>query len=574
MKRWTKEEQQRSFNVRCYFAAFILVLGVVGLFSRAVYLQVVDEAFLEKQADARHIRVAKLPAYRGAITDRNGEVLAVSTPVDSIWANPKVLVNSPEQIPKLARMLDLNVKDLNAKLSRNANKEFIYLKRHMNPSDADKVMANSVPGVYVEREYRRYYPAGEVTGHLLGFTNIDDQGQEGLELAFDHRLAGSPGKKKVLKDKFGRSVEDIEAIRAPRNGQQIMASIDLRIQYLAYRSLKGAIKQHKARAGSAVVIDVYSGEVLAMANQPSYNPNNRSSFNASRYRNRAITDIFEPGSSLKPLIVAAALESGKYSHDSYIDTSPGWVKVGPKKIEDKRNLGRIDMSTVLQKSSNVGSTRIAMSLESEELWTVLSRFGLGQSTASGYPGESAGLLSHYSNWRPISQATLAYGYGMSMTALQLAQAYAVFGNGGLQRPVSLTRVDQAPIARRVVQPEVATAVLGMMEGVTQTGGTGTQAAITGYRVAGKTGTSLKATAGGYAEDRYTAVFAGLAPVSSPRLAIVVVVDDPSAGQYYGGQVAGPVFADIASGAMRILAVAPDDTHSVRGPNLTLAEVAP
>jgi len=569
-----KEQRQRSFNGRCYFVAFLLVAGAVGLFSRAVYLQVVNEAFLEKQADARHIRVAQLPAYRGTITDRNGEVLAVSTPVDSIWANPQILLESPGQIAPLAKLLGQKTKDLNAKLSRNSSKEFVYLKRHMNPTDAEEVIAKNVPGVYVQREYRRYYPAGEVTGHLLGFTNIDDQGQEGLELAFDHRLAGSPGKKKVLKDKFGRFVEDIEAIKAPHNGQEIITSLDLRIQYLAYRSLKGAVQKHKAKAGTAVVVDVHSGEVLAMVNQPTYNPNNRASFQASHFRNRAITDIFEPGSSFKPLVIAAALETGEYKANSRIDTSPGWIKVGPKQIKDKKNHGRMSMATLLHKSSNVGATKIAMDLESEDLWNVLSRFGVGQSTASGIHGESAGLFSHYSNWRPIAKATLGYGYGVSVTALQLAQAYAVFGNGGLQRPVSLVRVEQAPIARRVVQPEVADAVLGMMEGVTQTGGTGTRAAITGYRVAGKTGTSLKAAAGGYAEKTYTAVFAGLVPVSNPRLAVVVIVDEPSAGEYYGGSVSAPVFADIASGAMRILAVPPDDTHSVRGPNLTLAEVAP
>jgi len=569
-----REQRQCSFNGRSLFVGLILVGGAIGLLSRAVYLQIVNEAFLERQADARHIRTAKLPAYRGTITDRNGEVLSVSTPVDSVYANPKELVKSPEVIPQLAKELGLNVKELNAKLSRNANKEFLFLRRHLNPSDAERVMAQEFPGIGLRREYRRYYPAGEVVGHLLGFTNIDDQGQEGLEFAFDHRLAGSPGEKKVLMDRRGRFVEDVESVSAPKNGQNIVTSIDLRIQYLAYRALKSAVQKNKAQSGSVVVVDVDSGEVLAMANQPGFNPNNRASFKAGSYRNRAITDIFEPGSSLKPLVVAAALESGKFQSNSYIDTSPGWVKVGPKQIKDKRNLGRISMETLLQKSSNVAATKLAMSLESEELWQTLSRFGLGQSTASGFPAESAGLLSHYSNWRPIGQATLAYGYGLSMTALQLAQGYAVFGNGGLQRPVSLLRVEQAPIARRVISEDVAKSVLGMMESVTQTGGTGTQAAITGYRVAGKTGTSLKATAGGYEESKYTAVFAGVAPVSNPRLAIVVVVDDPNAGQYYGGQVAGPVFADVASGAMRILAVPPDDTHSVRGRSLTLAEVAP
>ncbi len=567
----TKEVQQSSFNGRAYFAVFCLALGATGLFARAVYLQVVDEAFLERQADARHIRSAKLAAHRGTITDRNGEVLAVSTPVDSIWVDPKVLLTTPEQIPVLAKALDIKEKDFTAKLSRNSNKEFLWAKRHMNPAAATAVLDRGIAGVHVQREYRRYYPAGEVTGHLLGFTNIDDNGQEGLELAFDHRLAGSPGSKKVLKDRLGRFVEDIESVRAPVHGQNVVSSIDLRMQYFAYRSLKSAVKKHKAKSGSAVVIDVNTGEVLAIVNQPSYNPNNRASFSASHYRNRAITDIFEPGSALKPLIVAAALESGKYRPNSYINTSPGFIKVGSKKIIDTRNLGRINMQTILQKSSNVGATKIAMSLDSNYLWDVLTRFGLGQSTASGFPGESAGLLSHYSNWREISQATLAYGYGLSMTPLQLAQAYAVLGGHGLQRPVSLLKVEQEPIARRVVKSETADAVLRMMESVVQEGGTGTQAAIAGYRVAGKTGTSRKAGVGGYAEDRYAAVFAGLAPASDPQLAMVVIVDEPNAGQYYGGQVAAPVFSNIASGALRILAVAPDNVQSVKSSSLKLAE---
>jgi len=560
-----------NFNARAYFAVFCLAVGSLGLFARAIYLQVVDEAFLERQADARHIRSATLSAHRGTITDRNGEVLAVSTPVDSIWVNPGVLVAAPEQIPALATALGLNATDVNEKISRNATKEFLWLNRHMNPSDAAQVLAKEIPGVYVQREYRRYYPAGEVTGHLLGFTNIDDDGQEGLELAFDHKLAGEPGMKKVLKDRLGRYVEDIESVKAPVQGQDIVTSIDLRMQYFAYRALQSAVKDHRAKSGSAVVVDVRTGEVLAMVNQPTYNPNNRASFSATRYRNRAITDIIEPGSALKPLIIAAALESGKYRENSYVDTGPGYVNVGSKKIIDKHNLGRINLQTILQKSSNVGVTKVAMSLESDYLWSVLTRFGLGQSTASGFPGESAGLLSHYSNWREISQATLAYGYGLSMTPLQLAQAYAAFGADGLQHPISLLKVEQAPIARRVIQPETADSVLRMMESVVQTGGTGTQAAIAGYRIAGKTGTSRKAAAGGYAEDRYAAVFAGLVPASNPRLAIVVVVDEPNAGQYYGGQVAAPVFSSIASGSLRILAVAPDNIQGAQHEALRLAE---
>ncbi|MDJ0928655.1 MAG: penicillin-binding transpeptidase domain-containing protein [Gammaproteobacteria bacterium] len=548
----------RSFTWRLHLVGLCLAFAGLVLMGRAVHLQVFNKDFLNEQAAARHLRIARVSAHRGPITDRNGEALAVSTPVDSIWANPRELVQAPDRIPELARALGLDAEQLARRLARNANREFMYLRRHMNPGDAAEIAALDIPGVELLREYRRYYPAGEVVGHLVGFTNVDDEGQEGLELAFDHWLAGRPGRKKVLKDSLGRVVEDLESIETPNPGRILGASIDLRIQYLAYRELKSAVQQHGAQAGSLVVLDVTTGEVLAMVNQPAYNPNDRAQFVADRYRNRAITDIFEPGSTLKPMVVAAALESGKYRADSRIDTNPGFIQVGAKMIEDKDNLGRIDLATVLARSSNVGATKIAMSLEPQQLFDVLSRFGLGRPSASGYPGESGGLLSHHSNWRPISQATLAYGYGLSMTALQLAQAYAVIGTGGLHRPVSLIRVNEEPIPRRVLSAATSTAVLAMLEDVVGPNGTGLQAAVSGYRIGGKTGTARKFAPGGYAEDRYTAVFAGVAPVTNPRLAIVVVIDDPSAGEYYGGTVAAPVFSEVAAGALRIMAVPPDD----------------
>jgi cell division protein FtsI (penicillin-binding protein 3) len=522
-----------------------------------VQLQLFDQAFLNDQADARQIRHATLSANRGTITDRNGEPLAVSTPVDSVWVEPRTLVQAPDYIPALAEMLGVREKELTERLSRNSGKEFLYLKRHMNPTEAAKIDAARIPGVHLLREYRRYYPAAEVTGHLVGFANVDDVGQEGLEYAFDHRLAGSPGQKRVLKDRRGRVVEDIERIKAPEPGYDIATSIDLRIQYLAYRELKKAVQEHRAVSGSAVVVDVTTGEVLAMVNQPSYNPNDRTQLSASRYRNRAITDIFEPGSSIKPLVAAAALESGRYNTRTIIDTNPGEIKVASKVIKDKENLGRISMARMLSRSSNVGASKVAMSLEPSELWTVLNGFGLGRPSASGFPGESAGVLSHWDNWRPIGQATLAYGYGVSITPLQLAQAYAVLGAEGLQRPVSLLRVSQPAIPRRVISAETANAVLQMLEDVVKEGGTGTAAAVPGFRVAGKTGTSWKATAGGYSENSYTAIFAGVAPVSDPRLAVVVLIDEPSAGQYYGGVVAAPVFSRIVADATRILAIPPD-----------------
>jgi cell division protein FtsI (penicillin-binding protein 3) len=554
--------QHRSFVNRCRFAAACLALGGMALLGQAVYLQMVDQDFLNDQASARQVRIAALSAHRGTITDRNGEPLAVSTPVDSVWVTPRELLAAPEHLPLLARLLEQEQTQLAQKLARSSGKDFVYLKRHMNPSEAQRIAAQSMPGVHLQREYRRYYPAAEVTGHLIGFANIDEEGQEALELEFDHRLAGKPGRKRVLRDKHGQIVEDIERIEAPQPGQDIATSIDLRIQYLAYRELMKAVRDHQARSASAVVLDIHTGEVLAMVNQPSYNPNNRSQRDASRYRNRAITDIFEPGSTVKPLVVAAGLETNNFQPTSRIDTNPGFIQVGTKKIIDKRNLGRIDLTTVLARSSNVGATMVAMAIEPENLWQILSNFGLGRSTSAGFPGESAGLLSDHENWRSISQATLAYGYGLSVTPLQLAQAYSVFGNEGLLYPVSLVRVTQPPIPRRVISKQTAQAVLDMLEHVVSAEGTGLKAGVAGYRVAGKTGTTRKNSVGGYTEDRYTAVFAGVAPVTNPRLAVVVVVDDPSNGKYYGGDVAAPVFAKIIADSARILAIPPDDLGSL------------
>ncbi len=571
-RRLGKRDTQRIFSGRSHFALGLLGLGALLLLGRAVHLQVVEQDFLHSQAAKRQVRTINLAAHRGTITDRNGEALAVSTPVDSVVVDPGELLAATEQIPQLARLLGMNREQLSARLSRNAQRNFLYLKRHMNPAEAARIAEANIAGVRLEREYHRYYPAAEVTGHLIGFTDIDDVGQEGVELAFDHRLADRPGKKRVLIDRYGRSVDDIERIAAPQPGQNIVTSIDLRIQYLAYRELKKAVRQNNAKSGSAVVVDVNSGEVLALVNQPSYNPNDRAQLRASRYRNRAITDIFEPGSSFKPLVVAAALESGIYTRDSRVDTSPGYIQVGSKKIEDDENLGSIGLGTILAKSSNVGASKIALSLQPDQLWQVLADFGLGSPTDSGFPGESAGLLSHFGNWRPLSQATLAYGYGLSVTPLQLAQAYAVLGARGLQRPVSLLRLNQPPIPRRIISEKNAVSVLALMEQVIAPDGTGWRAAVPGYRVAGKTGTTLKFTSGGYSEDRYTSIFAGLAPASNPRLAVVVVIDEPNAGEYYGGKVAAPVFSSIVAGAARILAIPPDALREQQGerPGLTVA----
>jgi len=553
----TKQKNARRFVGRVTLVLAFFVLVASSLLARAVHLQVLNKEFLNRQADSRHLRTEKISAHRGSITDRNGEPLAISTPVDSVWADPKELVSAVDSVPALAKALGLDSALLMRRITQSMDKEFLYLKRHLNPQQASQVMALKLPGVNVLREYRRYYPAGEVAGHLVGFTSVDDEGQEGLELAFNHWLSGESGAKRVLKDRLGRSVENVESIRPPRHGKDLRSSIDLRIQYLSYRTLKAAIQRYSARSGSIVVLDVRTGEVLAIVNQPGYNPNDRAQYSAERYRNRAITDIFEPGSSLKPLVLAAALESGRYRPGSTVDTAPGYVLVGAKKIEDGRNLGRVSLTTVLSKSSNVGVTKIAMSLEPDQLWETMMDFGLGSLTSSGFPGESAGLLTHYSDWRQISQATLGYGYGVSVTPLQLAQAYAALGSDGTLRPVSLVSLDTPNTGERIVSSDTAAAIRHMMEEVVRSGGTGTKAQVAGYRIAGKTGTAWKYAPGGYSEDKYFSIFAGLAPASATRLAAVVIIDEPGGDLYYGSDVAAPVFAEVMSESLRLLAIPPD-----------------
>jgi cell division protein FtsI (penicillin-binding protein 3) len=557
---------------RHWLVLVALGAGGVALLARAVYLQVIDQEFLEKQGDARILRVAKLSANRGMILDRNGEALAVSTPVDTVWADPRKLAEVPQDFPRLAKALDRDPQWLARRVTSNLDREFVFLARHMRPSDAAKVKALDIPGVDTLREYRRYYPAGEVTGHLLGFTNVDDVGQEGLELAYDQWLGGEPGAKRVMRDSLGRTIEDIERIKAPRPGQDLRTSIDLRVQYLAYRELKAAVQANKARSGSVVVIDIATGEVLAMVNQPAFNPNDRDQYAASRYRNRATNDFLEPGSSIKPFVIAAAMETGRYHGDTLIDTAPGMMRVGIKTVKDHNNLGTIDVTTVLAKSSNVGTVKIALSLKPQEMWSALDAFGFGRVTGSGFPGESAGILTGYEHWRSIGQATMAYGYGLSVTPLQLAQAYAVLGAGGIRRPISLRMVDAPPAGDSVMPEPVARELVHMLESVVSDTGTARRAQIMGYRVSGKTGTAWKASeTGGYSTRKYMAVFGGVVPASNPRLAAVVIIDEPSDGAYYGGEVAAPVFASVMSGALRLLAIPPDDLQRVPATTLVQAQ---
>ena len=571
------DAQAKSYRWRSTLILSLVLLGAVGLVFRAVELQLLDHGFLAKQGDDRSMRVVKIAAHRGSITDRNGEPLAVSTPVDSVWVNPQELNDNIDQLPKLAKALKQDQQSLARRITSNLDREFLYLVRHMPPEQAAHIKALGIPGVYLMREYRRYYPAGEVAGHVVGFTTIDDKGQEGLELGFDQLLNGEDGAKRVIQDMYGHYVENVESIRAPRPGRDLVTSIDLRIQYLAYRELKAAMQEYRARAGSVIVVDVDTGEVLAMVNQPSYNPNDRDQLKPELYRNRAATDIFEPGSSVKPFIMAAALASGQYRADSVVDTSPGFIKVGTKVFEDEHNLGTIDLATILAKSSNVGTAKVALSLQPEQIWSTLSALGLGQVTGSGYPGESAGMLSNYAHWRPIGIATLSHGYGLSVTPLQLAHAYATLGSGGLQRPISFERVAGPVAGTRVIDPKVAGTLIQLMEQVAEKGGTATRASLIGYRVSGKTGTAFKSIAGGYSTDKIMAVFAGLVPASHPKLATVVVIDEPSRDVQQvgylaqGGTVAAPVFASVMSGALRLMDVPPDDLQNV--PAATLVQVS-
>lgn len=565
-----------QFRGRLRFAFGVLVLGALALVARAVDLQLLDQEFLESQGDARFTRVAKLSANRGSIYDRNGEPLAVSTPVDTVWACPPEVMQAADQIPRLAEALNRDKKWLTQVITSNLDREFVYLVRHMRPSDAAQVAALKIPGVYVLREYQRFYPAGEVTGHLLGFTKkYDDIGQEGLELAYDRWLGAEAGAKRVIQDRYGRTVEDVESIRAPRPGEDLLTSIDLRIQYLAYRELKAAVQEHRAKAGSLVILDVDSGEVLAMVNQPAYNPNDRDQVAASRYRNRAATDIFEPGSSIKPFIAAAGIASGRYHPNTVIDTSPGYVNIGSRRIPDHTNLGAVPLTTVLARSSNVGMIKMAMTLSPESMRQTLTAFGFGEVTGSGFPGESAGLLNESAHWRKIGQATISYGYGLSVTPLQLARAYAILGAGGIKRPVTLRRVDGPVAGERVLDERVAQELLEMMEGVVSAdGASGRRAALVGYRVAGKTGTAWTAEGGSYSMQRYKASFGGVVPASRPRLAAIVVIDEPGGQRYYGGEVAAPVFANVMAGALRLLGVPPDGLDRLPATTLVQASVSP
>ncbi|MDX1755759.1 MAG: penicillin-binding protein 2 [Marinobacter sp.] len=548
---------------------FLVVVGVLAW--RLVDLHVVDQEFLRRQGDVRTIRVENVDAHRGMITDRYGEPLAVSTPVQTVWANPSEMDPDDPRLTNAARLLDLSEAELRSRIRRYGERRFIYVQRKVQPSLAREVMALRIPGLYSRREYQRFYPAGEVTSHVVGFTNIDGRGQEGIELSYNDWLRGEPGAKRVLKDNRGRIINDLSLIRDASPGRDLSLSIDLRLQYLAYRELKAVVAAHNAHGGTLVMLDVDTGEVLAMVNQHSYNPNDRSQLSPERLRNKAITDLFEPGSPMKPITMAAALESGRYTINSTIDTSPGYRRFGRFTIRDMRNYGVIDMTTIIAKSSNVGISRIANDLGGDMIRDLYFRMGLGQATGIGFPGEAVGVLPAPPRWRPVEEATLSYGYGISVNALQLAQAYMVLANGGIRYPVSLLKLTEPPAGERVLSERVTAQVRGMLREVVEHG-TGRQAQPGFYSAGGKTGTVHLLGKNGYEDSEYKAIFAGMAPIDNPRIVTVVAVDAPQAGEYYGGEVAAPVFARVMGDALRLLNVKPElEIGEATGPAGTSGE---
>ncbi|MDQ2971727.1 MAG: penicillin-binding protein 2 [Pseudomonadota bacterium] len=549
----------------------VLVLASTGLVVRAVDLQVIRKQFYLDQGDARFLREVPIQVSRGTIFDRNGVPLAVSTPVVSIWANPAELLQHADRLPALAKALDVDAGDLAGKLQERSGREFVYLRRQMSPDAAQDVLGLNIPGVNSQREYKRYYPSGAVMAHVLGFTNIDDHGQEGLELAYDAWLAGKPGEKRVIRDRLGHTVENVEQVRAPVPGHDLTLSIDSRIQYLAYTSLAQAIAAHHASSGSMVILDVPTGEILAMVNVPSYNPNALDGSTPAARRNRAVTDVVEPGSTMKAFTVATALESGKWTPTTPIDTSPGSFEVGGHIIRDTHDHGMIDVTHMITYSSDVGAAKISLTLTAEQMRDLLHRFGFGQNTGSGFPGESPGYLPVAHKWGTLEKATIAYGYGLNVTPLQIARGYAGIATGGRVRETSFVKGADNP-AYDVLDPRIAHEVLQMLRTVVSPLGTAPDAAIANYTVAGKTGTSHIASGGGYA-DRYFSLFTGVVPYTSPRLVGVVVVTDPGGGKggspYYGGLVSAPVFAQVMTGAMRLLDVPPDNVQRwyAGGPDL-------
>ncbi|EHJ91349.1 Peptidoglycan synthase ftsI [Vreelandella boliviensis LC1] len=539
---------------------FILLavgLALAILIGRITLLQVIDRPFLQSQGDARTLRHEAIPAHRGMITDRNGEPLAISTPVVTIWANPQELPEDAIQRVMLAQALGMTLSDFESRVARFSEHEFMYLRRQLTPAVAQQILNLRTPGVYPQREYKRYYPAGEVAAQLLGVTNVDDVGQEGLELSYQPYLAGHPGQRRVIKDRRGRLVRELGVINEAQPGGELTLSIDQRIQYMAYRELRAAVVENEADGGVLVMMDARTGEVLAMANLPSYNPNNRAGLDPRGLRNQALVDVFEPGSVMKPLAMAAVLESGVVDRNAVVDTSPGWMRLDQFTIRDFRNYGELDLPGILEKSSNVGMSRLALQLSDTEIWEKYHQLGLGQALGTGFPGESTGSLPAPVRWSRSERATLSYGYGLSVSAVQLASAYTALANDGVRLPPSLLRLSEPPQGTPAISPSVANDLLNILETSVAAYTGGRRARVEGYRVGGKTGTVRKIGQQGYTTDAYRSVFAGIAPISDPRIVTVVMIDHPKAGEFYGGAVAAPVFSSVTGNALRLLDVPPD-----------------
>lgn len=540
---------------RSRFVLMALLGCSCALVGRALYLQGVQNEFLQAKGESRYARVLEVPATRGRITDRHGDMLAVSTPVRSIWAIPSDARLEPGQTRQLAKLLEMDAAELDARLA--GGRDFVYLKRQLSPDAADRVSALKLPGIHQQREYRRFYPGGEVMSHVLGFTSLEDKGQEGIELAYEKLLAGQPGSRRVIKDRRGQVVEDVESIRPPRDGQDVVLAMDGKIQYLAYSALRDAMHTHRAQAGAVVVLDVRTGEILALANAPTYNPNNRANLTGAQLRNRVLTDTFEPGSVMKPFIAGLALERGKVTAATTIDTTPGRMTIGSATIGDAHRHGILSVAEVIQKSSNVGTVKMAFHFQPDEMWRLFDQLGFGAPLGLGFPGEAGGRVRPAKSWRPIEQATMSYGHGISVSLIQMARAYLAFARDGDLPDLSLIKLAEPPAAgTRVFSPKVARELREMLELAAGPGGTAPKAQVPGYRVAGKTGTAHKLEAGRYT-NKYVSSFVGFAPASNPRLVVAVMIDEPSAGQHYGGAVAAPVFARIVEGSLRALGVAPD-----------------
>ncbi len=555
----SKKTNSHLFRNRFLIVLLFILGATIVLVFRSFQLQYLERDFLNQQADARHIRTEKMASNRGSIYDRRGTPLAVSTPVDSVVINPKQFLNSTGNRGKIiliANILELETKEASQRIKDKSSKSFMYLKRHISPNQSTKIkQLGKITGLWLEKEYKRFYPAGEVTGHLVGFTNIDDQGQEGMEYMLEEFLLGEDGSKLVLRDADNNIFSDIKLLKTAVDGEDYYSSIDLRIQYLAHRALKAEVRKFKAKAASAIVLDISTGEVLAMVNQPSADPNNRSLRKAELLKNRAVTNVYEPGSTFKPLTVAAALESGNFKPESTIDTTPFYI--GKKLIgsDDRCRSKLVDLETILVKSCNAGAANISLKINQEIFCDTLKKLGIGEITASGFPGEARGELGCSGNWRDLKKVSVSYGYNVSVTPLQLAKAYAAIANGGIVNQISIEKIKEKPNGERALSEDTTANLLLMLETVVEQ--SVSRARVKGYRVGGKTGTA-EIFSDDYSGDTHNAFFVGIAPISNPRIVTVVVVNEPQGQKYYGGQVAAPIFSLIVSGALRIMGIPPDE----------------